>query len=80
MVQDIDDMEASCVFHDNDGMLDQQEQCKICIVTVTKLGIVMQTAHSDLDFGICFMYYPGDLLRQTSPDLLSMKEIPDYIT
>jgi len=39
----MDNMEATCVHYVKDGMFDQQEQRKICVLTVTKLGIVMLT-------------------------------------
>jgi len=47
MLQDMDHMEASCVFYVKVGTLDQLEQSKFCVLTVTKFGIVMLTAHHD---------------------------------
>ena len=43
MLQGKDHMEACCVFYIKVGMFDQLEQIKICILTVTSLGIVMLT-------------------------------------
>ena len=40
MFQDMDDIEASCVFYDKVGTFDQLEQSKICVLNVTKLGMV----------------------------------------
>jgi len=79
MLQGMDHMEASCVFYVKVGTLDQLEQSKICVLTVTKLGIVMLTVQIDSIFSVSFMYDPGDLLRQTSPDVLSVEEYPVYM-
>ena len=79
MLQGMDHMEASCVFYVKVGMLDQLEQSKFCVLTVTKLGIVMLTIQIDLIFSVSFMYDPGDLLRQTSPDVRSVEEYPVYM-
>jgi len=70
----MDHMEASCVVYVKVGTLDQREQSIICDLTVTKVGIVMITVHDDLTFRVSFMYNPGDLLRGTLPDVLSVKE------
>jgi len=43
MSRDMDIMESSCVFHVKVGTFGQLEQCKICVLTVTTLGIVMLT-------------------------------------
>jgi len=43
MLQDMDDMEASCIFYVKVGTFDQLEQSKISVLTVTKLGIDMLT-------------------------------------
>jgi len=36
MLQGMDHMEASCVFYVKVGTLDQLEQSKFCVLTVTK--------------------------------------------
>jgi len=79
MLQGMDHMEASCVFYVKVGTLDQLEQSKFCVLTVTKLGIVMLTVQIDSIFSVSFMYDPSDLLRQTSPDILSVEEYPVYM-
>ena len=56
--------------------LDQLEHSKFCVLTVTKLGIVRLTVQDDSTFSVSFMYKPGDLFRQTSPDALSVEEFP----
>ena len=48
MLQEMDHMEASCVFYVKVGRFDQFEQSKISVLTVTSLGIVMLTGHYDL--------------------------------
>jgi hypothetical protein len=79
MLQDMDHMDASCIFYDKVGRVDQLEQSKICILAVTSFGIVMLTIHYDLMVSMWFMYDCGDVLRQTSPDVLSIKECPLYM-
>ena len=61
------------MFYVKGGMLDQLKQSKFCVLTVTKLGIVMLTVQIDSIFCVSFMYDPCDLLRQTSPDNLSVE-------
>jgi len=48
MMQEMDHMEASCVFYVKVGRFDQFEQCKTSVLTVTSLGIVMLIVHYDL--------------------------------
>jgi len=79
MVQGMDHMEASCVVYVKVGTLDQLEQSKFCVLTVTKLGIVMLTIQIDSIFSVSFVYDPGDLLTQTSPDFQSVEEYPVYM-
>jgi len=52
MLQDMDHMEASCIFYVKVGRFDQLEQSKISVLTVTSLGIVMLTVHQDLMVGV----------------------------
>ena len=55
MLQDMDHREASCIFDVKVGTLNQLEQSKICVLTVTTLGIAMLTVDHDLMFGVCIM-------------------------
>ena len=48
MLQDMDHMEAGCVFYVKVGRFDQLEPSKISVLTVASLGIDMLTVHSDL--------------------------------
>jgi hypothetical protein len=48
MLQEMDHMEASCVFYVKVGRFDQFEQSKVSVLTVTSLGIVMITVPYDL--------------------------------
>jgi len=55
MMQDMDDMEASYVFSIHVCMLNQIEQSKISVLTVTTLGIVMLTMQRYMIFSDYFM-------------------------
>jgi len=55
MFQDMDDMEASCVFYVKVGTFDQLAQSKICFLTVTRMGIVILTVQYDLIFHVSSM-------------------------
>jgi len=64
MLHDMDHMEASCIIYVKVGTFDQLEQSKICILTVTTLGIAMLTIQHELIFIVCFMQDRGDFWRQ----------------
>ena len=55
MLQDMDHLEASCIFYFEVGTLNRFEQSKICVLTVTTLGIAMLTVHHDMMFRVCRM-------------------------
>jgi len=55
MLQDVDQMEASCVFYVKVGKFDQLEQSKISVLTVTSLGIAMLTIQDDFIISGHFM-------------------------
>jgi len=55
-------------------MFDQLELSKICILNVAKLGILRLNIQHDLIFSIWFMKDPRDILRQTSPGVVSIDE------
>jgi len=78
-LQDRDLMEASCIFYIKVGRFDQLEHNKISVVTVTALGIVILTVNHDFMVSVWFVWYPGDVLRQTSPNVLSVESSPLYI-
>ena len=52
MLQDMDHMEASCVFYVKVGMLNWLDPTKICVLTVKTLGIAMLTVHHYMMFSI----------------------------
>jgi len=79
MLQDMDHMEASRVFYVKVRTFDQLEQSKISVLTVISVGIVTLIVRYDIIVSICFMYDPGYVLRQTSPDDLSAAEFRFYI-
>jgi len=55
MLQDMDNMEASCVIYFKVGMFTHLEQRKIFCLTVNILGIVLLTVQHDLIVSIHFM-------------------------
>jgi len=79
MLQDMDRMDANCILYVKVGMFDELEQNKICVLTITALGIAMLTIHHDLILSICVIQHHGYVLGQTSPDVLSVEECPVYI-
>jgi len=79
MLQDMDHMEASCVFYVKVGTHDELEQSKFWVLTITKLGWVMIAVEDYSIVSISFMYDLGDRLRQTSPDVLSFEECPVWM-
>jgi len=78
MLQDMDNMEASCIFYVMVSTFTLLEQSKTTLWTVNKSGIVRLTVHHDLIVSVSFMYYPSDSLRQTSADVLSLEQCPIY--
>jgi len=79
MLQDMDHMEASWVFHVKVRKFDQLEQSKISVLTVISLGIVTLIVRYDNIVSLGFMWDPCYVLRHTSPDDLSVIEFPFYI-
>jgi len=79
MLQGMDYLEVSCVFLVKVGTLDQLEQNKICILTITLLGIAILTIQHAMIFSVCFMKHPGDVFRQISRDVFSVNECPFYM-
>jgi len=73
MLQDMDNMEASCVFYVKVGMFTHLEQSEISLLTVNELRIVGLTVQHDLIVSVSFISYPGDYLRQTPADVLSLE-------
>jgi len=55
MLQDMDHIEARCVFYVQVGTLDRFEQSEICVLTVTTLGIAMLTVYHDMMFSVSCM-------------------------
>jgi len=75
----MDSMERSCVFDIKVGRFTECEQSQISLLTINKTGIVRPTMQHYFIVSICFMYYCGDCLRQTSADILSLVECLIYI-
>jgi len=74
MLQVVDNMEASCVFYVKVSTFTHLEQSKISLLTVNTPGIVTLTVQHDMIVSVIFMQYPGDYLRQTSADVLSLQQ------
>jgi len=79
MLQDMDSMEASCVFYIKVGMINHLQQSQIWLVADNTMEMVWRTIQHDLIVRISFIYYPGDCLRQSSADILSLEECPMFI-
>jgi len=80
ILQDMDIMEASCIFCVKDGILEQQRQSKICILTVITFGILILTIKCEFLFTVSFIKYRRDILRETSPDIHSVEKVPVHIS
>jgi len=80
MLQDTDHIEATCVFYVEVGTVNPLEQSTISFFTATTWGRAMLTVHHDMKFSVCFMSDPRDFLRQTSADVLYVKECTISIT
>jgi len=52
MLQDMDNIEASCVFYVKVGAFNHLEQSKFCLLTVNKMGIVRLTIKHDMSFSV----------------------------
>jgi len=78
MLQDMDNMEASCVFYVKVSTFTHLEQSKTTLLTVNQSEMVRLIVQHDLIVSVSFMYYPGDYLRQTSADVLSLEQGPIY--
>jgi len=79
MLQNMDNMEASCIFYVKVSTFTHLEQSKTSLLTVKKSAIVRLTIQHDLIVSVSFRYYPGDSLRQTSGDVLSLQQWPIVI-
>ena len=60
MLQDMDNMGASCVFYVKVDTFTHLERSKTPLLTVNETGIVRPTVQHDLNVSISVMYYPGD--------------------
>lgn len=77
-MQDMDNMEAYCVFYVKIGILNQLEQSKIFLLTLDEMGILRPSVQHDFTGSISFISDSGDYLRYTSDDILSLEECPVY--
>ena len=63
MLQDNDNMEASCIFDVNVGTFTHLEHSRFSILTVNQARQARLTVQYDLIVSISFMYYPRNYLR-----------------
>jgi len=75
----MDHMESSGVFYVKVRTFNQLEQSKICVLTGSSVGIVTLIVHYNMVTSIYFIYDPGYLLGQISPDDHSIVEFHLYI-
>jgi hypothetical protein len=78
MLHDMDYMEASWVFCVKVSTFTHLEQSKTTRLTINQSGMVRLFVRHYLIVSVSFMYYPGDHLRQTSADVLSLEKCPIY--
>jgi hypothetical protein len=69
MLQDMDNMKASCVFYVKVGTFTHLEQSKTSLLTIYKLGTVSWTVQRDFSVSVSFIYYSRDSLKQTYADV-----------
>jgi hypothetical protein len=74
MLQDMDNMEANCIFYVKVSTFTHLEQSKTSLLTVNISGMVRLTVQHDLIVSFSFMYHPRDSLRHTSADVLSLEQ------
>jgi len=79
MLQDLDDMEASCISYDKVQTFDQLVWSIICILNVSTMGIVRRNVRHGMIVSVSFMWDPWNFLRQTSADILCPEELPVHI-
>jgi hypothetical protein len=72
----MDNKKASCIFYVKVGTFTQAEQSKISLLTANTSGVVKLTIQRHLIVSLRFTLYPGDYLRQSSSDVLSLKQYP----
>jgi len=60
----MDHIEASWVCYGEVGTLNELEQSKICVLTITTLAIAMLTVPYCVIFSVCFMLEPRDIWKK----------------
>jgi hypothetical protein len=78
MLQDMNDMKASCVFYAKFSTFTHFEQSKTTLLTVNQSGMVRLIIQHHFIGSVSFMYYPRHYLRQTSANVLSLEQCPIY--
>jgi hypothetical protein len=78
MLQDMDNMEASCVIYVKVSTLTHLAQSKTTLLTGNQLGMVRLIVRHDVIVSVSFLYFPGDYLRQTSADIHALEQVTIY--
>jgi hypothetical protein len=60
MLQDMDNVEATCIFYIQVGMFNHLERSKSSLLTTNKTRIFRLTVQHDMIVSVNFMYYPGN--------------------
>jgi len=75
MLQDMDHMERSCIVYVKVGTHNQLEQSKICVLTITPLGIAMLTVHHYMMYSLCVKKDPRDFWDKHQQTSLPSKNV-----
>jgi hypothetical protein len=73
MLQDLNHMEASYRLYVWVSKFDQREKRKLCVLTVSIIALVRLTMQYCWTYSVWFMYDPGAIWRQISPEVLSIE-------
>jgi hypothetical protein len=73
MLQDLNHMEASYRLYVWVSKFDQPETRKLCLLTVSIITLVRLTMQYCWTYSVWFMYDPGAIWRQISPEVLSIE-------
>jgi hypothetical protein len=79
MLQEMDNIEVSCIFYVKVSTFTHLEQSKIALLTVTKSGITTFTVQHNMIVRVSLLSYPWDYLRETSAGVLLLELHPIHI-
>jgi hypothetical protein len=73
MLQDMNHMKATYRLYVWVSKFDQREKRKLCVLTVSIIALVRLTMQYCWMYSVWFMYDPGAIWRQISPEVLSIE-------